>query len=137
MTTLGTWPDMKKATGISFMRSEIRFGDVLDGSSNTYLIGEKYLNVDSYENGADGADNENMYCGYNNDNHRTTIATWTVMQDRSAFEDPFVFGSAHVGAFNMSFCDSSVRAISYAIDKQLHRRLGNREDGEAVNLGNL
>jgi prepilin-type N-terminal cleavage/methylation domain-containing protein len=139
MTALGTWPDMKDRTGICFMRSEIRVGDVLDGASNTYLIGEKYLNVDSYENGSDGADNENMYCGFNNDNHRTTRVrpVQVVLQDRSGLEDPFSFGSAHVGAFNMSFCDSSVRSISYAIDKQLHRRLGHREDGEKVDLSDL
>jgi len=140
MTAQGTWPDMKTRTGISFMRSEIRLGDVLDGASNTYLIGEKYLNPDSYENGVDGADNESMYCGFNNDNHRTTIVRTqfpSVLQDRPGLDEVLVFGSAHVGAFNMSLCDSSVRTISYAIDKQLHRRLGHREDGETVDLGSL
>jgi len=33
-----------------------------------------------------------------------------------------------VGAFAIAMCDSSVRWISYAIDLETHRRLGNRSD---------
>jgi prepilin-type N-terminal cleavage/methylation domain-containing protein/prepilin-type processing-associated H-X9-DG protein len=138
MTAAGTWPDVSKvATGICYLRSEIRIGDVLDGASNTYLIGEKYLNPDSYEDGSDGADNESMYSGYNNDNHRSTRVGYLPLQDRPGFASAYIFGSAHNGAFNMVFCDTSVRTVSYAIDKQLHRRLGHREDGEAVDLSGL
>jgi prepilin-type processing-associated H-X9-DG protein len=133
----------KAATGICYLRSEIRIGDVLDGASNTYLIGEKYLNPDSYEDGSDGADNESMYSGYNNDNHRSTRTStaaqdpYAPLQDTPGNMNPFPFGSAHTGAFNMVFCDGSVRTVSYAVNKQLHRRLGHREDGEAVDLSNL
>jgi prepilin-type processing-associated H-X9-DG protein len=138
MAASGTWPDVSKvATGICYLRSQIRVGDVLDGASNTYLIGEKYLNPDSYEDGSDGADNESMYSGYNNDNHRSTRITYPPLQDTPGLITPYPFGSAHSGAFNMVFCDGSVRTVSYAVDKQLHRRLGNREDGEAVDLSSL
>ncbi len=144
MAASGTWPDVSKAaTGICYLRSQIRVGDVLDGASNTYMIGEKYLNPDSYEDGSDGADNESMYSGYNNDNHRSTrtstslIDKYAPLQDQPGNMNPYPFGSAHSAAFNMVFCDGSVRSVSYAVDKQLHRRLGNREDGEAVDLSSL
>ena len=39
------------ATGIGFVGSLIKLSDVTDGASNTYLIGEKSLNVDWYLHG--------------------------------------------------------------------------------------
>jgi prepilin-type processing-associated H-X9-DG protein len=42
------------------------------------------------------------------------------------------FGSAHPGGCHFAFCDGAVKAISYAIDYQVHLRLGNRKDGQVV-----
>ena len=129
MTREASWADLEgTATGVCYLRSSLSLARIVDGTSKTYLIGEKYLNPDSYANGSDGADNESMYCGYNNDNHRTTHLNWAPMQDRAGLGDPFRFGSAHIAAFNIVFCDGSVRNIDYGIDPETHRRFGNRED---------
>ena len=60
------------ATGISFQRSEVAIRHCTDGSSKTYLIGEKFMSPQFYETGRDSGDNETWCSGYNNDNHRTT-----------------------------------------------------------------
>ncbi len=118
--------------GVSHQRSMVMMADVRDGSSNTYLIGEKYLNPQSYHSLAvyDMGDNEAVYSGFNRDFHRSTLHR--PFQDRTGDTNWARFGSAHSGAFNMSFCDGSVRSISYSIAAEIHRRLGVRNDGQIV-----
>ena len=82
LTANNSWPNIERsdvfgdgsgpATGICYFRSQVAMRDITDGTSNTYLVGEKYLNPDSYFNGQAPGDNEDMFCGYNNDNHRVT-----------------------------------------------------------------
>jgi prepilin-type N-terminal cleavage/methylation domain-containing protein/prepilin-type processing-associated H-X9-DG protein len=144
LTATNGWPAdiAKDSTGICYLVSEVTIGMITDGTSNTYMLGEKYVNPDHYLDGMDGGDNENMYCGYNSDLFRTTwfdgsnpATAYTPMQDTpgwSASDIGNIFGSAHPGSCNMSFCDGSVQAISYTIDPETNRRLGNRQDGLPV-----
>lgn len=135
------WPDKSTvANGVSFFHSATPIADIPDGTTTTYLLGEKYLNPNHYFNGADPADNEDLYSGFNNDNHRIaffnpiTGAALTPRQDYPGLTSPLSFGSAHAGSCFMSFCDGSVRTISYTIDPETHRRLANRRDGLKVVL---
>ncbi len=135
------WDNMSKQTGISYQRSQVRMSSISDGTSYTFLIGEKFIDSDHYADGKDLGDSETMYCGDHNDLIRWTGIVGTAgtvtnnnlpRQDRSTLgEGNHVqwFGSAHAGALNMSFCDGSVRSVSYSIDGELFRRLGNRMDG--------
>jgi len=118
-------------TGVSYLESEVSYRRITDGTSKTYLAGEKYLNPDAYETGLDFADNENWASGFNNDTFRSAI-------DPPVSDTPGLtlaaFGGPHPGVVMMVMCDGSVHGVSYAINPTVHRNLANRADGEVVSL---
>lgn len=131
------WPDLSQATGISYQRSRVRHRDIVDGTSNTYMVAEKHLRRDRYTTGDDHGDNESMYSGDDRDLLRYTGGELdTSMRPLSdAFasgREGFVFGSAHTQGFQAALCDGSVRFIQFGISQQIHSRLGNRSDGKVV-----
>ena len=121
----------EKFDGVTGMRSEVRPEDIRDGTSNTYLAGEKYLNPKKYLTGDDGADNNSAYNGNDWDTNRWS--GWTPHQDTPDWGTTASwFGSAHAGAFHMVLCDGSVQSISYSIDPTVHKNLGNRKSGQVI-----
>ncbi len=129
----GDWPDMSDRNGIAHQRSEVSLAQVRDGSSNTYMIGEKYLNPDKYSTGSDNGDNENLYVGVDNDHYRFTYPDFgSPRQDRPSVENYSIFGSAHPSGWQAVFCDGSVHSMSYSLDAATHSRLGNRKDGQVI-----
>ena len=132
------WPSwMRTERGVSYLRSEVTMGEVKDGASNTYFAGEKYLIPDHYETGVDGADNTSMYQGQDWDVQRWTQVGYPPHQDRPGVADWRAFGSAHSSGFQAVLCDGSVQMISYSIDEQVHRRLGDRRDGEPIDASQM
>jgi prepilin-type N-terminal cleavage/methylation domain-containing protein len=129
------WPDTSNHNGISYLRSKITAAQVRDGASSTYLIGERYLMPDNYSNGQDGADNSNLMVGYENDIYRCTFAP--PHQDAPGAYDTLYFGSAHAVGLNMGFCDGSIQWINYSIEPKIHRLLGSRNDGVAIDAKKL
>jgi prepilin-type processing-associated H-X9-DG protein len=144
-------------SGISHYFSEITIQRIEDGTSNTYMVGEKWLNADRYESsggnqatpGFTWGENQSAYNGWEWDQHRVAWGgpgTGTTDLDKErrqpsqdqaglGFNDPEVkFGSAHASTFNMVFCDGSVHSIAYEIDPETHRRLANRLDGGSVTI---
>ena len=138
--------------GVIYYHSEVSEARIEDGTSNTYLVGEKYMPADVYAGSSaltapgfpSWGENQGMYSGFEWDNQRVAWgADWAVSeqekfqpsQDRAGVtglspEAPF--GSAHAAAFNMVYCDGSVHSISYDIDPVTHRDLAVRNDGNAV-----
>jgi prepilin-type N-terminal cleavage/methylation domain-containing protein/prepilin-type processing-associated H-X9-DG protein len=122
--TTFAWRTTDDITGVMFQRSEIRLTDIPRGASNTYMLGEKYLNPDAYTTGTDPADNETLYSGFDNDNFRTTY--FPPMKDQPGVTNTFAFGSAHRAGLNMVFCDGSVRFIYFSDDPNVHLQAGSR-----------
>lgn len=138
------------ANGVIYQRSEVRMAHILDGTSRTYLVGEKYLEIEEYTRCNSQGDNEHLYTGYNDDNIRfagpvppiiqPNDVSWLPMRDRysnptgtsgkqKTAENTNAFGGPHPAGFNMAFCDGRVVTIQYSIDPGLHNRLGCRADG--------
>jgi prepilin-type N-terminal cleavage/methylation domain-containing protein len=141
--SMATW-----MTGVIYRGSMIRMCDVTDGTSKTYLAGEKNICPDDYFNGWDGGDNEAAFVGDDNDTQRftgyattTPNAPWPcgpnrlcapAIPDTPGFVEQWIFGSAHANGLMMALCDGSVHMISYSIDPEIHRRLSNRKDGLTI-----
>ncbi|MDZ7617883.1 MAG: DUF1559 domain-containing protein [Patescibacteria group bacterium] len=121
-------------TGVIYRRSMVQIAQVRDGTSNVYLLGERYINVDRYLDGEDGANDQGWDSGYDYDNYRWTrnASSHQPRQDRAGADANRAFGSAHSGMFQMALCDGSVRAISYSIDGATHAILGHRSSGQVI-----
>ena len=131
------WPPMSVMNGLVHNRSQVKMKQISDGTSKTYFVGEKYLNPANYTTGNAPGDNENLYGGAGQDMNRWTSRNFLPLRDTLGIAGSQRFGSAHSSGLNMMFCDGSVRHMRYSIDAETHRRLGNREDGLATDLGAL
>jgi len=119
----------KNYNGVIFRRSAVKFREITRGTSNTYLIGERYLNSLNYQNGTDTADNEAMYVGMDNDLVRSCYngsTDYQPRQDLKAYTNTKCYGSAHFGSFNMAYCDGHVDVIEYSINLTVFCRSANR-----------
>lgn len=132
------------ATGVHYYASMLKISEVTDGMSNTYMLGEKYINPDWYLTGEDPGDNEAILIGDNGDITRWADGncSWKTgdpeggggmpAPDKPGYGNWAIFGSAHPVGFHMAFCDGSVHMINYAVEFEIHARLANRKDGQAI-----
>jgi prepilin-type N-terminal cleavage/methylation domain-containing protein len=135
-------------TGVINQRSEITFAQITDGTTHTYLIGEKNLDPDHYSDGQTGNDDQSMYNGHDRDNVRSTYcfppgrenqgrAIWPPRADTPGLEYTWGFGGPHPSGWVAVFCDGSVQFLSYEMEPVTHQRLGNRLDGNVIDRGQL
>jgi hypothetical protein len=128
------WPSMEEATGVFFAGSQITSADIRDGLSNTYMAGEKYVRVTPGTSAQDRdfGDDQGAYIGDDRD-----VRRWTEeppLRDHVTLEGYDSFGSRHPSSWNALFGDGSVRSMSYTIDYEVHRSLGNRIDKKPASV---
>lgn len=113
--------------GVCFQRSTLNLRRIEDGTSKTYLGGEKYLMPGHYESGESWGDDASYYTGVDHDNLRW--AGDLPARDQEGMHAPMIYGAAHPEGFNVVKCDGSVRNISFGVEAAVHRACANRRDG--------
>jgi len=139
MMTSAEWlasfgPDLD---GVIFRRSGIRLADMTDGTSKTYLVGEKYLDPAKMANGTSDDDDQSLYSGFDRDMAR--VGCVPPYRDQAGFDPkdvhggypvPLAYGSGHPTTCGIAMADGSVRSVDYTIDPAIHRGLSSRNDGQ-------
>jgi hypothetical protein len=146
----GFWlnrPQANGFSGISHLRIATTIDGIIDGTSRTYLVGEKHVEAAFYFTGESKGDNDSLYSGYSTDLHRFAGIIESLKVGKSPFVPPLndqvkpnsdlpsgiAFGSAHFDGFNMAYCDGSLKFIGYDVDAEVHFRSAHRRDrGERI-----
>ena len=138
--------------------NRVTFGSITDGSSNTIIVGEKWLRPDQYSIGS-WMDDHNIVGALDQDSMRVGDQPPVQDTNRSLATGLFVpanannpccnywrdpnnrlpaarlgsrFGGAHSGMMNSLSADGSVNAISMSVDSVVFTNLGNKQDGNVV-----
>jgi len=127
--------------------TRIDHSKITDGSSNTLVMGEKFLIPSAYQGHSNQGlwwhDDKGWTDGWDPDALRSTICLFMPDSELLTNAEPevrqagFRFGSAHASGMNTAFADGSVKSITYEIDQELFNRLAHRSDEETVDLGAL
>jgi prepilin-type N-terminal cleavage/methylation domain-containing protein/prepilin-type processing-associated H-X9-DG protein len=141
------------------LQGGMRMGDVPDGLTNTFLIGETIIAENSYiQRGGDfvyvggnwafGNGGNNIGTTIVPLNYKLTAGTYCHLDNSGKAANPkgdparsvdnwaleFAFKSRHSGGANFVFCDGSVHFVSDSIDARTYNLLGCRNDGQVFTL---
>ncbi|GIW80127.1 MAG: prepilin-type N-terminal cleavage/methylation domain-containing protein [Gemmatales bacterium] len=134
------WGENGTPSGVTYYGIIIRYnnGDattvssVLDGTSQTLLVSEKWLKPSRYASG-DWHDDRGWSDGWDPDIVRYTGFPPIKDAESSGYgREGYQFGSAHPAGINALFGDGSVRMISYGVDLTMFNYMGHRADGATV-----
>lgn len=125
----------EKATNVS---DPTTYAKITDGTSNTMMVGEKFVRPDLY-GGRTWSDDKGWTDGWDPDVMRSTCfepKQDSLVNAPNEFYGPetdvVFFGSAHPGGFHVVFADGSVHTLRYDIDQFVFDNLGDRRDGNIL-----
>jgi prepilin-type processing-associated H-X9-DG protein len=119
-----------EGTGAVRQYRGVAIREITDGTSKTFLVGDKRLNVRLIGQWQED-DNEGYSAGWDEDTIRYTNVP-PAPDPAGGGSGDNLFGSSHHGGLNMSFADGSVHRIDFSIDAKTFEYLGNKNDGNGV-----
>jgi prepilin-type N-terminal cleavage/methylation domain-containing protein len=139
----------KRVNGSTITFSPNRITDVTDGTSNRFMLAEKFIDPSRYQPAATNADppgpggsgglswtDDGYWYGWG-------WGTMRCSQSPPIRDRPYasnndtrwnLFGSAHPAGINAVFADASVRSISYTIPSAIFQTLCRKDSGLTINL---
>ena len=148
----GPWVDWRDGSGANGMSKrspngtlmgEFNFNHISDGTSNTFLIGEKHIPVKWFGlgmgtpsgDGGDGSvyngDHEWHFCRVAGPSYPLAMSP-TDTSGSAGTNYHSMFGSYHSGVVQFVFCDASVRALTPGIPTATLALLSQRDDGQVI-----
>jgi prepilin-type N-terminal cleavage/methylation domain-containing protein/prepilin-type processing-associated H-X9-DG protein len=118
-----------EAVNTDHMKALIRIADIDDGTSNTFMIGEKHIQKGMLNDPiTDGL----IYSGSENQTyHRRAGISWPLAISPTVVVN-FQFGSWHTGVCQFVFADGHAQAIKNSTPGAVLALLANRADGQVV-----
>jgi hypothetical protein len=114
---------------------QVRYKDIKDGLSKTYLVAEKSVSAKHYTTGLDPGDDGTIFdCEKGN---CVRFAKRVPAHDPVQSENCWSchsFGSAHPTSWNAVFCDGSVHTLSYEMSFPTHAALASRAASDRANF---
>jgi prepilin-type N-terminal cleavage/methylation domain-containing protein/prepilin-type processing-associated H-X9-DG protein len=137
--------------GIFFLDRSVRLADISDGTSNTFLFGERFTVDPEFDSrtsvvwpGVGPLWRWGRWANVLSPGAGASVTLSTPVPinyrvppegDLSAFQDRVcAFGSGHPGGANFAFADGSVRFVSHSIPLLTLQALSTRAGGEVVNV---
>jgi prepilin-type N-terminal cleavage/methylation domain-containing protein len=123
----------------------VTLAGITDGTSNTLAIGEVSESANASQSVTNShafpvwAGGQNNGVSWNNDKTagatiRIADSNFPINMSKTLSDSDLAFGSKHPGGAQFTLCDGSTRFITQNVDGVTYARVGNRQDGNPVEM---
>jgi len=122
--------------GVWTLGKRVALNRVLDGLSQTYLVGEKAMDALKYDTGDCFGDRSPLVGWVESRTATHSYVRYAAMTPKLDHRDSCLachnFGSAHPAGWNVAMADGSVRLMSFSLDLALHRAMASVDGREVI-----